>query len=66
MKPWRRRLRSHGQRRRSRCRPVKRNHASSYQNKLKEAGMTGTDMQLLRGILPMREFDTNGCTDVGM
>ena len=36
-----------------------------YQNKLKEAGMTGTDMQLLRGILPMREFDTNGCTDVG-
>lgn len=36
-----------------------------YQTKLKEAGAVGTDMQIFEGVLPMRTFDTNGCTDVG-
>lgn len=36
-----------------------------YEKKLKEASAEGSDMQLLEGVLPMREFDTNGCTDVG-
>lgn len=39
--------------------------AVQYQNKKREAGADGTDMQILEGVLPMREFDTNGCTDVG-
>lgn len=36
-----------------------------YQTKLNEAGAAGTDMQIFEGVLPMRVFDTNGCTDVG-
>ena len=39
-----------------------------YQAKLKEAreaGIDKEDMQILDGVLPMRVFDTNGCTDVG-
>lgn len=36
-----------------------------YQTKLAEAGAKGTDMQILDGVLPLRVFDTNGCTDVG-
>lgn len=37
----------------------------AYQTKLKEAGAEGTDMQIFEGVLPLRVFDTNGCTDVG-
>lgn len=36
-----------------------------YQMKLNEAGAKGTDMQIFEGVLPLRVFDTNGCTDVG-
>lgn len=36
-----------------------------YETKLAEAGARGTDMQIFEGVLPMRVFDTNGCTDVG-
>lgn len=36
-----------------------------YETKLKEAGAQGTDMQIFEGVLPMRDFDTNGSTDVG-
>lgn len=36
-----------------------------YQMKLEEAGAKGSDMQIFEGVLPLRVFDTNGCTDVG-
>lgn len=36
-----------------------------FETKQREAGAAGTDMQIFEGVLPMREFDTNGCTDVG-